>query len=354
MTQGGRERVKALVLAGGKGTRLRPLTDKLPKPMVPVANRPQLEHLLLLLRRHGIDEVVITLGYCGQEIEDYFGDGSRLDLRIAYEREESLLGTGGAIVQAKHHFDDSFLVCNADIVTDLNISALVHFHLERNALVTIATTWVEDPTPYGLVESDAKGRIQRFLEKPSLEEVTTNYINAGLYVLEPDALEWFPLRTPLSIEREVFPRLLERGKALYAYNSDNYWIDMGTPEKYILLHRHLLSRTAELPGCAFPASGVAVDKTTKIFAGARVIGPVLIGPRAQILPGATVGPFAVIGANTHVGPGAVVRDSVLWDGVQVGAGAELISTVVGQGTTVPPSVRFVQRAVTAETVTQER
>ncbi|MBX6395371.1 MAG: NDP-sugar synthase [Alicyclobacillaceae bacterium] len=345
--------MKALVLAGGKGTRLRPLTEKLPKPMVPVANRPQLEHLLLLLRQHGIDEVVITLGYCGQEIADYFRDGTDLGIRIAYVREDSLLGTGGAIVQAKHHFDDTFLVCNADIVTDLNVSELIHFHLERNAMVTIATTWVEDPTPYGLVETDSHGRIRRFLEKPSLEEVTTNYINAGMYVLEPAALEWFPLRTPLSIEREVFPRLLERGKPMYAYKSENYWIDMGTPEKYLLLHRHLLSRIASLPGCVIPDDGVAIDEKARVHAGAKVVGPVLIGPGAEILPGATVGPFAVIGKDTRVASGATVRESVLWNGVRVGDGAQLIGSVVGEGTLVPPAVQFVDRVVTAQTVAQE-
>lgn len=345
--------MKALVLAGGKGTRLRPLTENLPKPMVPVANRPQLEHLLLLLRQHGINEVVITLGYCGQEIADYFRDGSDLGIRIAYVQEETLLGTGGAIVQAKHHFDDTFLVCNADIVTDLNISALIHFHLERNALVTIATTWVEDPTPYGLVETDEHGRIRRFLEKPSLEEVTTHYINAGMYVLEPTVLEWFPLRTPLSIEREVFPRLLERGKRMYAFNSESYWIDMGTPEKYLLLHRHLLSRTALLPGCKVPEDGIAVDGTSRIHSGARIVAPAIIGPGAEILPGATVGPFAVIGKGVRIASGATVRDSVLWSGVQVGAGAQLIGSVVGEGTQVPPAAKFIDRVVTAQTVAQE-
>lgn len=247
--------MKAVILVGGEATRLLPLTCNTPKAMVPVLNIPFLEHVIRYLSKHQIKDIILAQGYLAQPIEDYLGDGSQLGVKLNYVVEDTPLGTAGAVKNAERYLDETFLMLNGDIFTDLDITAMIDLHQERKAKATIALTPVDDPTSYGLIETDAEGRITRFLEKPKRSQVTTNTINAGTYTLEPEILAQMPPQTKISIEREVFPLLLEQGKPVYAYPSSAYWIDMGTPEKYFRLHRDLLSGESSQYTPALPGGG---------------------------------------------------------------------------------------------------
>src|SRR6187431_39977 len=233
--------MKAILLAGGKGTRLRPLTVHTPKPIVPIFNRPFLYYQIdQLLQVPEIDEVILSLNYQPRRIEEILGEGEGLGIRIRYVVEPMPLGTGGAIRYAGDALTESVVVFNGDVLTQVDLAAVLKLHRERKARATIVLTPVDNPTAYGLVETDKAGNILRFLEKPKPEEITTNYINAGIYILEPDTFDRIPSEVPWSIERSYFPSLIERGEIFVAYLYDGYWIDIGTPEKYIQVHRDIM------------------------------------------------------------------------------------------------------------------
>ena len=271
--------MRAVILVGGEGTRLRPLTCNIPKPMVPVANRPFLEHMLNHLKRHGIDDVVLAVCYLPDHISSYFGDGSALGMRLAYIVEEAPLGTAGAVrnVHEREPFGSTFLVFNGDVYTDLDLTAMIESHRELRATASIALTPVEDPTVYGIVETAHDNRVRRFLEKPSWDAVTTNMINAGTYVLEPEVLSHM---SPgyCTFERDVFPGLLSAAYPLYGFPSRGYWLDIGTPEKYLQLHHDILMGKVpgNLPGERL-IEGVWVEEGCDMRPTARVTGPVLMG-----------------------------------------------------------------------------
>src|SRR4051795_1621521 len=225
--------MKAIMLAGGKGTRLRPLTIHTPKPIVPIFERPFLHYQLDLLKRvPEIDEVILSLNYQPRRIEEIFGDGGDSGLALRYVVEPQPLGTAGAVRYAGESLHESVVVFNGDVLTQVDLGAVIALHRARKARATIVLTPVENPTAYGLVETDAEGNIRRFLEKPSADEITTNKINAGIYVLEPDTFDRIPSDVPWSIERSYFPSLIERNETFVAYTYDGYWIDIGTSEKY--------------------------------------------------------------------------------------------------------------------------
>ena len=233
--------MKAILLAGGKGTRLRPLTIHTPKPIVPIFNRPFLHYQLDLLKQvPEIDEVILSLNYQPRRIEEIFGDGSEIGIKVRYVVEPAPLGTAGAVKYAGDKLTESVVVFNGDVLTQLDLGAVIRMHRERKARATIVLTPVEDPTNYGLVETDERGNIRRFLEKPKPDEITTNQINAGIYVLEPETFDRIPSDVPWSIERSYFPSLVERGETFVAYVYDGYWIDIGTPEKYTQVHRDIM------------------------------------------------------------------------------------------------------------------
>ena len=301
--------MKAVILVGGEGTRLRPLTCNRPKAMVPVLNTPFLEHVIHHLARHQVREIVLAMGHLAQPIEGYLGDGSRFGVRLSYVVEEAPLGTAGAIKNAEKYLDDTFLALNGDIFADLDITAMASFHRQCRAKVTIALTPVDDPTQYGLVETDERGRILRFVEKPSPEEITTNRVNAGTYVIEPDVLAQIPPGTNVSIERETFPRLLASGEPVYAYPSSGYWMDTGTPEKYLQLHRDLLSGRSGY----YPLAGeVVTGEGCHIHPSAQIRGPVVIGSNCTIDRDVRIIGPVVIGNGCTVLEGALVGDSVIW------------------------------------------
>src|SRR5438128_8910209 len=235
--------MKAILLAGGKGTRLRPLTIHTPKPIVPIFDRPFLHYQLDLLKQvPEIDEVILSLNYQPRRIEEIFGDGSESGLAIRYVVEPAPLGTGGAVRYAGESLNDSVVVFNGDVLTQVDLGAVIKLHRERKAKATIVLTPVENPSAYGLVETDASGNILRFVEKPKPEEITTNHINAGIYILEPDTFDRIPSDVAWSVERSYFPSLIERGETFVAYIDHGYWIDIGTPEKYVQVHRDIMDR----------------------------------------------------------------------------------------------------------------
>src|SRR4051794_12819086 len=304
----------AVILVGGFGTRLRPLTDRTRKDMLPLVDRPLLAFTFEHLRRHGVERAVLSCGYMPTQIREFFGDEWH-GLALEYRVEEEPLGTGGAVRFAAEGLDEPFFAVNGDSLREADLSELARFHRESGAKATILLTPVDDPSRYGPVRLERDGRVQRFVEKPRPEEIDTNLINAGVYVLEPEVLDLIPPGRSVSIEREVFPRLVEQD-ACYGVSLPGYWLDVGTPESYLEAHRDVLERSVRTEGgdllggdytyCADDAS---------IAADARLVPPVYVG--GEVAAGARIGSVAVIGRGARVGEGAVVDNSV------VGAGAEI-------------------------------
>lgn len=323
--------MKALFLAGGMGTRLKPLTDELPKPMVPIMNKPLLERSMENLRKCGINEIVISTGYKPQYIEEYFGDGSKFGLKIEYICEESPMGTGGAIKKTEHLYNDTFLVLNADILCNMDFRDLIAFHKSKAAAVTIAVTRVSNPSAYGVIEYNKSGYAVSFTEKPKADEIKSNYINAGVYVFEPEVLREISEDRPVSVEREIFPALLRNGHKIAVYKGCKYWMDIGTPEKYMQTHDDIMSGDCQLSGVQFNSPRVFKDGNSNIDITATITGPVYIGNNVKIGAYATVGPNAVIGDNVCIQGGGSVINSILWNKVTIGSRARMRDTVAALG-----------------------
>jgi len=301
--------MKAVILVGGEASRLLPLTCNIPKAMVPVLNTPFLEYVIRYLSQHQIKDIILTQGHLS--IETYFGDGSQFGVRLGYTIEDNPLGTAGAVKNAEKYLDGTFLALNGDIFTGIDITAMISFHLKRKAKATIALTAVDDPTSYGLVETDTENRITSFLEKPSWNQITTNMINAGIYILEPEVLAQIPPQANFSFERELFPLLLDQGEPIYAYPSSAYWIDMGTPEKYLQLHRDLLSGKSSAPQ----------------YGSASSEG-VLIGEQSHVHPKAQIKGAVVIGSGCTIMEEAVIEQSIIWNKVKIGRRATVKNSIV--------------------------
>ena len=319
--------MRAVILVGGEATRLRPITCDIPKAMVPVLNTPFLEHLIRYLSQHRIDDIILAQGHPQQPIESYFGDGSQFGVRLSYSIEDTPLGTAGAVKNAERYLDETFLVLNGDIFTDLDITAMIASHLERKAKITIALTPVDNPTSYGLVETNARGRVTRFLEKPRWSQVTTYMINAGTYVMEPDVLAYISPQANFSFERELFPPLLDQGEPVYAYPSPAYWIDIGTLEKYLRLHQDLLTGKSSRYALA-PGEEVLIGDQSYIHPTAQIKGPVVIGSSCTIGQNVRlIGPL-VIGAGCEILPEAVVEESIIWRNTRLGQHVNLKGSIV--------------------------
>jgi mannose-1-phosphate guanylyltransferase len=299
--------MKAVVLVGGEGTRLRPLTLTTPKPLLPIANQPFIERQLAWLARHGIDEVVLSLGYRADAFERHFPEGRFGSVRLHYKVEDDPLGTAGAIKYAAEGIDERFVVCNGDVLTSLDLAAMVAFHDERGAEATISLSEVEDPSAFGVVPTRPDGQVIAFVEKPRRENAPSRWINAGTYVLEPRFLDRIPPRLNVSIERETFPRMLEQPGALYAFRSDAYWLDIGTPEKYVQANVDVLEGRLEGVG---PRAGVLAGGET-------------------LVPETAMVKLSALGDGVVVGEAASVARSVVMDGAQIGKGARLESSIVG-------------------------
>ena len=325
--------MKAVILVGGEGTRLRPLTCNTPKAIVPILNRPFLEHLLGYLKEHGVTDAILAMGYLPDPIQRCLGDGTQLGVQLIYLVEESPLGTAGAVKNAESYLDGPFLVFNGDIITELDLTAMMKRHKEVKPKVSIALTPVDNPTIYGVVETDTRGLVQRFVEKPTWDKVTTNMINAGIYILEPEVLAHIPPSTPSMFENYLFPRLLEMGEPILGYPSDAYWIDIGTPEKYLKANHDLLLQQA--------GRGVQVQGKSQLHPTAQIEGPVLLAEECIIAENAKLKGPVVLGPHCEIGKGAVVQGAVLWHHSRVGEKAILRNCVicshsyVGQGSHVP-------------------
>lgn len=338
-------KLTAVILVGGPGTRLRPLTDDRPKSLVPVLNRPVMEHTIAYLKRFGIEDIVLTLSYLPDAIKERLGDGSCYGVRLVYCLEEEPLGTSGAVKNAEKHIDGTFFVLNGDIFTDLDLADMMAFHRERGATATISLSWVEDPSAFGVVETDKKRRVKRFIEKPPRAEATSHWINAGIYVLEPSVLKHIPAGRPDMFEKGLFPRILELGAPVYGYPYRGYWLDMGTPEKYFAVNMDMLSSRLKSPFSS--ASSLDYDPVETIDPEAKVTSPALIGEGCRIGRGAKIRGPVIMGLDCLVEASASIANSILWDGVRVGAGARLDRCVIASGVTVPAGRELTGTVMTA-------
>jgi len=331
--------MKAILLAGGQGTRLRPLTLNTPKPVVPIFNRPFLTYQIDLVKQvPEIDEVVLSLNYQPEAIAAVFGDGSALGIRIRYVVEPEPLGTAGGIKFASHGLDGSIVVFNGDVLTSIDLGAVIRLHRERQARATIVLTPVENPSAFGLVETDSRQNILRFLEKPKREEITTNRINAGIYVLEPDTFDRIPDGVPWSIERKYFPSLIERGETFLAFDYQGYWIDIGTPQKYLQVHHDIL--TGRFPAAPFrdqPAPRACVSSQARIDPAAIIESPCFVDDDVVVEAGARIAPLSVVGRGARIEAGAVVDGAIIWPGCVVGAGATVSESIVGRDCRLGPN-----------------
>jgi NDP-sugar pyrophosphorylase family protein len=339
--------MKAILLAGGKGTRLRPLTIHTPKPIVPIFDRPFLHYQLDLLKQVAeIDEVILSLNYQPRRIEEIFGDGSESGLGIRYVVEPVPLGTAGAVRYAGESLRESVVVFNGDVLTGIDLASVIRLHRDRKAKATIVLTPVENPSAYGLVETAPDGRILRFLEKPKPDEITCNTINAGIYVLEPDTFDRIPKDTPWSIERSFFPSLIERGETFMAYVDHGYWIDIGTPEKYMQVHRDIMDgrmraapfgaasasppALAPEPATSSPAPVSWISPEARVEDGVSVEGPCFIDAGAVVKAGATIGPYSVVGRQCWIEEHATVERAIIWPNSRISQEAVVRGSILGR------------------------
>ncbi len=327
--------MKAVIMAGGEGTRLRPLTTTQPKPMLPMANRPMAEHIIALLRKHGFDEIIVTVAFMANTIRTYFGDGSEFGVSIEYATEESPLGTAGSVLNAREALDERFLVISGDVLTDVNLGELIAFHDERQAEVTLALKAMENPLEFGIVITAEDGRIERFLEKPTWGQVFSDRVNTGIYVLNPSVLDAIESGKPVDFSSEVFPALLDAGRPLYGYATERYWEDVGTLDAYLKAHEDILNRRVDLDIGTFPLrDGVWVGESAVIDPSATLDAPVMVGDNCRIGPGAHLGAYTVLGANVRVAENAIVEHSVVHDNCFIGPAATTRSSVIGRSSEI--------------------
>ena len=324
--------MKAVIMAGGFGTRLRPLTTHIPKPLVPVGNVPIMEHTVRLLKRHGFTDLLVLLYFLPETITTHFGDGSRWGVRITYATPTADLGTAGAVRFAAGELGEPILVISGDVLTDFDLEAAVRSHRDRRAEASIVLTRVDSPLAYGIVITDESGRIVRFLEKPSWGEVFSDTINTGIYILEPSVLGAVPAGRPYDFGRELFPALLAAGRPLYGHIAEGYWRDVGDLTEYRTAHLDLLQGRVdvEIPGIRAhgPDHNVWVGEGARVDFLAKLSGSVIIGARAQVAPGVRLS-NCVVGPDTVIAAGADIEGSVLWDHAEVGPGARVKEAIVG-------------------------
>jgi mannose-1-phosphate guanylyltransferase / phosphomannomutase len=339
--------MKAVVMAGGEGSRLRPLTSNRPKPLVPVANKPVMHHIVDLLRRHGIGQVVATLHYLADEIENYFADGAECGVQMEYVVEDTPMGTAGAVKLAQPLLaGERFIVVSGDALTDIDLSELVEAHQRAGAVATIALQRVANPLEFGVVVTGNDGRITRFLEKPSWGEIFSDTINTGIYVLEPEILEYMESGKNYDFSRDIFPLMLRDGRTIYGHVTDGYWSDIGNLQQYMQANYDALRRAVqlEIPGEEI-RPGVWVAENAQISPDAHVHGPVCIGRNVRIDRGAVVEELTALGPSTIVAPQARLHRSVSWEDVYVGEGASLSGCALADRVIVKERVTIMEGAV---------
>ncbi|HUQ62353.1 MAG TPA: sugar phosphate nucleotidyltransferase [Acidimicrobiales bacterium] len=323
--------MKAVIMAGGEGTRLRPLTSNQPKPLMPLVNRPMMEHIVRLLKQHGFDDIVVTVAFLPQTIRSYFGDGEEFGVRMVYATEETPLGTAGSVGNAKDELDETFLVISGDVLTDIDLSALVDVHKSKGAMATIALKSMENPLEFGIVITHDDGSIERFLEKPTWGQVFSDTVNTGIYVLEPGIFDYIPEGKSIDFSSDVFPRLLDDGKPLFGHVAEGYWEDVGTLDAYVKAHQDVLDGKVELdvPGFRI-ADGVWLGEGAEVDPKAKIEGPVVIGDHCRVEAGVKLREYTVLGANVIVRADAFLERSVVHDNAYLSQSVSLRGSVIGR------------------------
>ncbi|MFD1501841.1 mannose-1-phosphate guanyltransferase [Streptosporangium lutulentum] len=342
--------MKAVVMAGGEGTRLRPMTANQPKPLLPVINRPIMEHVLRLLKRHGFTETVVTVQFLAALVRNYFGDGDELGMSLYYATEDTPLGTAGSVKNAADKLrDERFLVISGDALTDIDLTDMVRFHRENGAMVTIGLKRVPNPLEFGIVIVDDQGRVERFLEKPTWGQVFSDTVNTGIYVMEPEVLDEIAVGESVDWSGDVFPKLLERGAPLYGYVAEGYWEDVGTHESYLKAQADVLSGRVKVDIDAFEVSpGIWVAEGASVDADAILKGPLYIGDYAKVEAGAELREYSVLGSNAVVREGAFLHRAAVHDNVYVGPSTHLRGCVIGKNTDLMTGARVEEGAVVGD------
>lgn len=322
--------MKAMILAAGVGSRLEPLTCNIPKPMVPVVNRPAMEHIINLLVKNGITQVAANLWYLPEKIQDYFGDGSKFGVELRYSVEKELMGTAGGVKKLESFLNDTFVIISGDAVTDINLWEMIDFHKNRGALATIALKEVADPRHFGVVITEEDGKIKAFQEKPKPEEALSLLANTGIYIFEPEIFKMIPADTVFDFGKQLFPQLVETGAAFYGYQMKGYWCDIGTLTQYRLAHYDILKGlvSMDVPGI-WHANAVYVGERTTIAPTARIGSKVVIGRNCHIGEGVEIFGETVIGDNCLIEKGTSIFGSIIWRNTKIGSNARLVECVVG-------------------------
>jgi mannose-1-phosphate guanylyltransferase / phosphomannomutase len=342
--------MKAVVMAGGEGTRLRPMTANQPKPLLPIVNRPIMEHVLRLLKRHGLPDTVVTVQFLAALVRNYFGDGEELGMSLQYATEEMPLGTAGSVKNAEAALrDDRFLVISGDALTDIDLTDMVNFHKKNGALVTIGLKRVPNPLEFGIIIVDDDGRVQRFLEKPTWGQVFSDTANTGIYVMEPEVLDHVAEGTSVDWSGDVFPKLLAEGAPLYGYIADGYWEDVGTHESYLKAQADMLSGKIDVEVDGFEVSpGVWVAEGAEVDPEAVLKGPLYVGDYAKVEAGAELREYTVLGSNVVVKEGAFLHRAVIHDNVFIGPSTNLRGCVIGKNTDVMAGARIEEGAIVGD------
>lgn len=321
--------MKAVIMAGGEGSRLRPLTCNRPKPMVPIANKPVMEHIIELLKKYGIKDIAVTLQYMPEIIKDYFGDGSEFGVNLKYFTEDVPLGTAGSVKNAEEFLDEPFIVISGDALTDINLKKALDFHREKGAIATLVLKKVECPIEYGVVVTDPVGRITRFLEKPSWGEVFSDTVNTGIYVLNPEILNYMNPNQMFDFSKDLFPILLKEQKPMFGFVTENYWCDIGDLDAYVYVHNDILDKKVDITLNAREIrQGVWVEDGAVVSKEANIKPPVLIGKNSVIKGGCTIGSYSVIGEANHILEGSSVKRSILWKGCVLKNNTQLRGSVI--------------------------
>jgi mannose-1-phosphate guanylyltransferase / phosphomannomutase len=337
--------MKAVVMAGGEGSRLRPLTVTRPKPMVPIVGRPVMEHILNLLKAHGITDVVVTVQYMASAIEDYFGDGNQFGMHISYSREEVPLGTAGSVKNAEALLDEPFLVISGDALTDFNLSEIIKYHQDRKALATLTLAHVANPLEYGVIITNEEGHIAQFLEKPSWGEVFSDTINTGIYVLDPVIFSYFEGNKPFDFSQDLFPMMLEKGDPMYGFVASGYWCDVGNLAEYMRANADVLQNSVKVDLTGTNNGGIWTEDGVEIAQDAQIYAPVWLGHDCRIKSGVIIHGPSTIGHYTIVDDRAQIDRSVVWNNSYIGERAELRGALVGTSTSIKSKAVMFEGAV---------
>lgn len=341
--------MKAVIMAGGEGTRLRPLTSRTPKPMLPLVNKPMMEHIIELLRRHGITEIVVTVSYFANAIRNYFGDGSEFGVKMVYATEEAPMGTAGSVRNAREELTETFLVISGDVLTDINLTDLIAGHRESGVKATLGLKSMENPVDFGIVIRDGAGNVQRFLEKPTWGQVFSDTVNTGIYVLEPEIFPFIPEGEKADFSGEVFPAMIEAGEAIHGHVVEGYWEDVGTLSSYLRAHFDALDGKVQIdiPGFRME-NGVWLGEGSEVDPDAVLEGPVVIGPYSTVEAGTRIGEHTVLGSNVRVGAEADLQRCIVHDNSYLGPSVRLRATVLGRSVDLRRGVRCEEGVVVGD------